>query len=227
MMYQQFGRKESRALNVSGSATGAWDDCLTRFSMAEGAVASSVIAAGSRIAILTVVRRTSQVILYNATTFEEQRRLTHPERILCIQSNKLGSLIVSYGYLTTRVWDLASGKCLRTIQNPGRRPRPQSILFAEKHNTVLVCGEDRRVRGFPVDDDSVEEWMLHSQIDEQSLDNTTVNFPICSALSPDGNMIAFGYRNHPLTAWELEPGAADVARAVQSVIECDGHDHRG
>jgi WD40 repeat protein len=204
LIYQQFGRKEARALHVSGFSSGAWDDCLARFCMEEGVVASSVIAAGSRIAVLAVIRKTSQVIIYNSATFEEQRRITHPERVLSIQADKLGRL-VSYGYLTTRIWDTATGECLRVIKNPRKRPRPHSILADEKNNTVLVCGEDRCVRSFSLDNDLEEVWSIHSQIEEETLDHTTVNFPVCSALSPDGNMIAFGYRNHPLTAWELDP----------------------
>jgi len=204
MMYRQFGRKERRALQVSGFTSSSWDDCLARFSLTPGAVAASIITAGGRIALLSITRKTSQIIIYSASTFEEQRRITHPERVLSIEANRLGDMIVSYGYATTRVWDLATGKCLKTISNPRKRPRPHTILFAEKQNTLLVCGEDRCIRSCPLDGDMVE-WTVHSQIDEESLHDTIVNFPTCSSFSPDSSMIAFGYRNHPLTVWELEP----------------------
>lgn len=204
MVYQQFGRRE-RVLRVSGFTTRNWDDCLARFSMAQGLFASSVIAAGTRIAILAVIRKTSHVIIYNSATFEEQRRITHPERVLGIQTNKLSDLLVTYGYLTTRVWDIATGRCLKTVKNPAKRPRPHAIFFTEKNNTVIACGEDRCLRSFPLEDDSAGEWSFVCQIEEQSLDGTMVNFPVCSELSPDGNMIAFGYRSHPLTVWELDP----------------------
>ncbi|GFP56267.1 protein SERAC1 [Trichoderma asperellum] len=205
IIYQQFGKKESRAIHVSGVTTTTWDDCLARFTLSEGVVASSVVAAGSRIFVLTMIRKTSQVIVYNAATFEEQRRITHPERVLSIQANKLGNLLVSYGYATTKVWDVASGDCVKTVKNPPKHPRPHSILFSEKPSKILVCGEDRCTRSVSLEEEAGGEWTMHSQIDEQSLDDTAVSFPICSALSPDGNMIAFGYRRHPVTAWELEP----------------------
>ncbi|KAI2472267.1 hypothetical protein F4781DRAFT_428518 [Annulohypoxylon bovei var. microspora] len=205
MIYQQFGRKESRSLQISGFTATSWDDCLARFTLAQGVVASSVIAAGSRIAILTVIRKLSQIIIYTAATFEEQRRITHPERVLTIQSNKLGDLLVSYGYLTTRLWNVATGECLKIIKNPPKRPRPHSILFDEKRGLVLVCFEDRSTRTFSLEDDGIEEYELLVQIDEQSLDDTTVSFPTVTSISPDGNMVAFGYRNHPATVWELEP----------------------
>ncbi|KAL2129154.1 hypothetical protein VTI74DRAFT_8160 [Chaetomium olivicolor] len=168
------------------------------------AVASSVITAGGRIALLSVIRTNSEIIFYNSATFEEQRRIKHPERVLCIQANKLGDLFVSYGYATTRVWDVATGDCLEIIKNPPKCPRPHNIIFAEKLNDVVVCGEDRCIRRCSLNDDS-NQWTLDSKIDEESFHDTIVNFPICSALSPDGSMVAFGYRNHPLTVWELEP----------------------
>ncbi|KAI1121559.1 hypothetical protein F5Y10DRAFT_288297 [Nemania abortiva] len=205
IVYQQFGRKESRALHVSGVASNTWDDCLARFSLEKGAVASSVIAAGSRIAVLANVRKTAHILTYRAATFEEQRRITHPERVFKIKFNKLGSLLVSYGYVTTRVWDMATGECIKVVKNPPKRPRPHTLMFSPDSSTVLVGSEDRCVRSFVLDDEGNNEWTTKVQIDEQTLENTTLNFPMCSALSPDGNMIAFGYRGHPVTCWELEP----------------------
>lgn len=204
IIYQQFGRKESKALHVSGFTSSTWDDCLARFSLEQGVVASAVLAAGSRIVILTNIRKSSHIIIYNSATFEEQRRITHPERVFSIQVNKLGDLLVSYGYMTTRVWDMATGDCIKTVKNPAKRPRPQTLLFVEKDNTILVGSEDRCIRSFSLDDDSTE-WDTKAQIDDQSLEDTMVNFPTCSALSPDKNMVAFGYRGHPVTVWELEP----------------------
>ncbi|KAK0725978.1 hypothetical protein B0H67DRAFT_572039 [Lasiosphaeris hirsuta] len=204
IIYQQFGRKEARALSVSGSTTNTWDDCLARFSLESGARASFIIPAGSRIAILANVKRSSQIIVYDAATFEEQRRITHPERVLSIEANKLGSLIVSYGYLTTRVWDMATGDCIKVVKNPPKRPRPHTIAFVEEDETILVGGEDRCIRSFSLDDTS-NDWVLRAQIEEEITEDTTVNFPICSTISPDGTMIAFGYRAHPVTVWEMEP----------------------
>ncbi|KAK3997916.1 hypothetical protein QBC44DRAFT_392249 [Cladorrhinum sp. PSN332] len=202
--YQMFGRKEARALSVSGSITSTWDDCLARFSLESGVRASAIIPAGSQIAILASAKRSSQIIIHDAATFEEQRRITHPERVLSIEANKLGSLIVSYGYLTTRVWDVATGDCIKVVENPPKRPRPHTIAFADYDETVLVGSEDRCIRSFSLDAAS-NGWELRAQIEEQITEDTTVNFPMCSAISPDGTMVAFGYRGHPLTVWEIEP----------------------
>lgn len=206
MVYRQFGRRESRVLRVSGStSTISWDDCLARFSVPEGATAASVIVAGSRITVLSMKQSASQITLYDSAAFEEQQLIIHPERVFGIQASRLGDLIVSYGYATTRVWDSSTGACLKIISNPPNWPRPHSIIFSENQNSIVVCLSDRSIRSCTLDNNT-DKWTHLSQIREEGvLDNTRVSFPACSALSPDGSMVAFGYRNHPLTVWELEP----------------------
>jgi len=205
IVFQQFGHREARALHVSGFTNSVWDDCLAQFPLEQGMVASAIIPAGSRIVILANIKNTSSIIFYDAATFEEQRRLSHPERVLSIEVSKLGDLLVSYGYQTTRVWDTDSGKCIKVARNPLKRPRPHTLTFSEDSRKVILGSEDRCIRSLSLDDDGSSEWELRSSIEEESLDGTTVRFPICSALSPDGSMIAYGYRAHPVTVWELEP----------------------
>ena len=189
---------------MSDFTGGTWDDCLARFFPEQGAVASSILAAGSCIALLTHVRKTSRILIYNSSIFEERRRVTHPERVVHIQLNKLGDRLVSYGYTTTRVWNTRTGECLKVVKNPPKRPRAHALLFTENDNTVVVATEERCIRYFSVDDDSTE-WNIKAQIDEEVMEDTIVNFPLCSAISPDMSMVAFGYRGHPLTVWELDP----------------------
>ncbi|KAK7966411.1 uncharacterized protein PG986_000688 [Apiospora aurea] len=205
MIYQQFGRKESKSLHVGFSGNVVWDDCLARLSMEEGLLATSVVTGGTRIAILATIRRSSHVLIYNSHTFETQRRITHPERVFDIQMNYSGKTLVSYGYQTTRVWDVGTGECLRILKNPNRRPKPHTMAFAEDDTRFLVGGEDRFVRSFSLEPEGDGDWATVAQIEEQTMEDTVLNFPMCSALSPDGTMIAYGYRAYPMTVWELEP----------------------
>lgn len=203
IIYQRFGRKETKALQVSRTTVNGSDDCLARFSLEEGFIASSVLDAGSRIMMLANVRNLGHMIIYSSTTFEEQRRITHPERVFSIQVNKIRGRLVSYGHTTTREWDIATGDSVKMVQNPPRCPHPQTLLFAEKDNSILVGTQERCIRSFSLDDNV--KWDTKAQIDEENFEDTIINLPTCSALSPNGNMIAFGYRAHPITVWELEP----------------------
>ncbi|KAK0702879.1 hypothetical protein B0T21DRAFT_416756 [Apiosordaria backusii] len=205
VIYQQFGRKEVRSLQVSGYTQDGWDDGLARFSMEHYGVASSILSAGNRIVILANIKKNSHIIVYDGVVFEEKLRIHHPERVLAIGTNKMGTMIVSYGYLSTRVWDLATGSCIKVVKNPPRRPRPHTITFTDDDQTVLVGGEDRCVRAFSLKDETAN-WELKAQVEEESMGQSTgVSLPVCSAFSADGKMIAYGYRAHPITIWELEP----------------------
>ncbi|KAK4201517.1 hypothetical protein QBC40DRAFT_223212 [Triangularia verruculosa] len=205
VLYQQFGRKESRSLQISGYTQDGWDDGLARFSMEHHGIASSILSAGNRIVALTNIKKDGYIFIYDGAVFEEKLRIHHPERVLTIGTNKMGTILVSYGYLSTRVWDLATGNCLKTVKNPPRRPRPHTMTFADDDQTVLVGTEDRCIRSFSVKDESTN-WELKSQVEEENAgQGTAVSLPACSAFSADGKMVAYGYRAHPITIWELEP----------------------
>ncbi|KAK1764260.1 YVTN repeat-like/Quino protein amine dehydrogenase [Phialemonium atrogriseum] len=201
-IYQQFGLKESKALRISGLTRGTWDDCLARLSLEPGAVASAVHASGSRIAVLANRQKVGHIFVYNSVTWEEERRIAHPERVSRIRVDAAGATLVSYGYKTTKLWSLSSGECVKTVANPAGRPRPHSIVFLEKNKTVLIGSEDRCARSVKVDGDSTE-WETRARIEEEAPEYGVLNAPTCSALSPDGEMIAFGYRGHPVTVWQL------------------------
>jgi len=204
IIYQQFGKSEAEVLRISGITRYSWDDRLARLSL-EGATASAVRVVGGRILVLANRQNSGYIFIYDSTTFEEERSILHPERVFKIQADSMGEKLVSYGYRTTKVWAVSNGECIKTLHNPRHRPRPQSIVFLDNPRKVLLAGEDRCVRSFNIDDDSTEFEVL-VKIEEQSHEDTytVLNFPVCSALSPDGDMIVFGYRGHPVTAWNLD-----------------------
>ncbi|KAH7316947.1 hypothetical protein B0I35DRAFT_393986 [Stachybotrys elegans] len=209
MIYQQFGKNKSRTLQVSGLATAKWDDSIARFTFEAGVLPSAVLNAGSRVVILTMVRRNSTILIYNDATFEEQRRMKHDEWVLMMQVNKSGTLLVTYGYKTTRIWDILTGDCIRVANNPNTLPRPQAITFFD--DGILMSSADRRIRTLSInrDTNASADWVLKSQVEEQGqvLRGVIANSPTCSAISHDGRMVAYGYRGHPITVWEVEPTA--------------------
>ena len=144
IIYLQFGHKVNRFLSVSGNTNQSWDDCLGRIPLESGSFTSTVLAAGSRIAILSLSDRSSNILVYSST-LEQSSRILHPERVLKMQLNSLGDLPVTYGYLTTRVWSLPSGHCVTEVRNPESRPRPQSMILLEDSSGILAACDDRRV----------------------------------------------------------------------------------
>ena len=199
--YLQFGNTETQSLQVSGDTSDTWDDCVGRLSWDSSVATAGILGAGKHIAVLTnvgVADKSNEIIIYDAVTFMEQLRLEHLERIDAIATNRLGDLLVSYGHLTTRVWEMSRGTCIRTVGSPSELSQlgPLTTTFTEDGQTVLIGTRDGSVRSFSIGDDT-ESWDSRSQrLGEVA--------PACSALSPDGRMIAYGYHRQPATAWELD-----------------------
>lgn len=205
IIYQQFGFKESKTLHISGLTNSTWNDCLARLPLDQEVEPSTIRAAGNHIVIHTNRQRQGLVFVFNSSTFERLRTISHPERILGIEVDKMGDNLLICGWKTTKVWSLATGDCVKTARNPRSLPRAQTFVFFEEENKILIGSEDSVIRSLDLEDNSAE-WEIEAQIQERSLLKTVVvNSPLCSALSPDGKMIAFGYRRHPVTVWGLYP----------------------
>ena len=231
-IYRQFGTEPWGKIKISRVTGGTtWDDSWGRFSVPQKGVIASIISLGTRIALLQIHKSTSHIIIYNATTLEAQRSLTHPEAVFSIRGSKSGEKLVSYGYKTTRIWNIITGGCLAVVSNPMKRHRPHSIVSKEAQNKVVVCGEDRRIRSFnisglPAENSGHEastqaDWYTDTTIVERLEHNTVVNFPMCSALNPNATMVAFGFRNHPLTVWRVPHATKTADLAGQCYISLE------
>ena len=229
-IYQYFGETKDKSLVVSGLPTEHWDDSLARMSFGFGNYASFISAAGAQVAILV---SSGSVVLYDSTIFEEATAspVRHGERVYRMQLNSTGTLLATYGYLTTKVWDISSGKCKVSVANLDSRPRPLAILFTNNSTMLLVGTDDKRLRslnlteGFPT-------WQLVAELEEPELEGHFLNSASCMALNKDGGLVAVAYRGHPLSAWEIVGPAhighcwrkrEEVARG--EVIEAIWHPH--
>ena len=209
-LYRQFGIRESRTLMLSGFLHSSWDDSLTQLSFGPGIHATAIMAAGGRVAVLSP---SGVALIYFASTCKENRRIKHGERILRMHLSSAGTLLVTYGYITTKVWDVSTGRCVAAAPNPTSRPRPHSIDFIEDDRRILLGFDDRRVRMLNLTESTVS-WQMIAHIEEQPLEGTVVNSPSCMALSPDGHNIALGYRGYPSTVWEIK-GPKLVGRCLR------------
>ena len=199
-LYRQFGKRESNNLMIGGFSQSSWDDSLARLSFGSGIHATVIMAAGGRIAVLSP---SGVALVYYASTCEENRRIRHGERVLRMHLNSAGTLLITYGYITTKVWDVSTGQCVASTPNPKNRPRPHSIILTEQDHRILLGCDDRRIRSLNLREPT-KSWQVIAHIEEQPLEGTVVNSPTCMSVSPDGHNVALGYRGHPLTVWEIE-----------------------
>ena len=204
-IYRQFGWMEIRILCVSGSSTTeTWDECLACFSFGPNDDADSILESVNHIAIVVHKSPSSHIYLYNSITFREERQLIHPEWVSEIRAGQMGEHLISYGREAVKVWQISTGECIKTINNPANNPIPQTILFHDQLNRILVSGKDRCIRSLDINDGDSAEWKIDLNIIDKGPDEAKLKEPICSAFSPDGNMIAFGYSGHMVTVWETQ-----------------------
>lgn len=201
-IYQQFGKMKDRSLLVSGLSSENWDDSLSRISFGFGTYASSIAAAGAQIAILV---SSGRVFLYDSSVFEEATAspIEHGERVYRMALNNTGTLFATYGYLTTKLWEISTGQCKMTARNIESRPRPLAMLLTKNNTMLLVGTEDRRVRSLDLTQMS-PTWQLVAELEEPELEGHFLNSSNYMALNEDGSLIAVAYRGHPLSAWETD-----------------------
>ncbi|TLD28422.1 hypothetical protein PspLS_03370 [Pyricularia sp. CBS 133598] len=199
-IYQQFGKTEPRALTVSGFSSNNWDDSLGRLSFGFRNYAAFIQVAGAYVFILI---SSGTVLIYNSMTLDHHSAspIKHGERLYRMQTNSRGTTLVTYGYRTTKVWQISSGVCTATIPNVEIGLRPLVMLL--DGNTLFVGTDDRCVRTLDLSQQS-PAWKLIAELEEQELEGHFLNAASHMALNKDGSMVTVAYRGHPLSAWEAD-----------------------
>ncbi|KAF7550706.1 hypothetical protein G7046_g7936 [Stylonectria norvegica] len=199
-IYQQFGKSEARTLTVTGFSSDNWDDSLGRLSFGFRSYASFIQAAGVYVFVLVP---SGLIFIYNSATLDHQPTspIEHGERLYRMEVNNKATTLVSYGYRTTKVWDVVTGACKLSMPNVETGLRPLALLL--RGSTLFVGTDDRRVRSLTIDQRS-PTWNLVAALEEPELEGHYLNAANHMALSKDGNMVTVAYRGHPLSAWEID-----------------------
>lgn len=206
-IYQLFGKAEGKNLSVTGLSAETWDDSLARIPLGQGGsttFSSSITAAGSQIAVLA---SSGSVFLYDSSDFMEGKSspIKHGERVDRMHLNNTATLLATYGYRTTKVWEVSTGECKVSVESVESKTRPLAMLFTDNNSTLLVGTDDRKVRSLNLHE-SHPAWEVVVELDEQELEGhfMLMNSASHMALSKDGSMVAVAYRSHPLSAWETD-----------------------
>ncbi len=204
IIYRQFGRKESSpsALSVTGILNNVWDDRLAKVLVGTGCQAVHIACYGSYLAISTSA---GSIILWDAVTFEEVRTLPHQEQISTMCFGTSSDKLVSYGFKTTKIWSISSGRQLYCFLNP-TSSRALGIIFADNDMTVLIGSDDKIIRRASLKH-VTPCWRFFDETvlkEETSLDGTYQNSPCCMIFNNDATQIAVAYRGFPLSVWGVD-----------------------
>ncbi|KAL8764802.1 MAG: hypothetical protein Q9209_007873 [Squamulea sp. 1 TL-2023] len=187
----------SSSLVVTGRSA-SWDDNLAKIVVGRGIQAEIILCSGLRIAIVTSI---GQIFLYDSSTFQETNVLPHKENVCTINFTANGDKLVTYGFKTTRVWDVPSGRQLCKVKNP-TIGRALHITFANHDTTLLTASNDKAIRIASLQDDPPIWSILDPRILKEE---TSINSPSCMAFNGDATQIAVAYRKFPLSVWATEP----------------------
>ena len=230
-IYRQFGKLKDESLVVSGLQSNNWDDSLARLSFGLKTQATSILAVGAQVAALAPSGR---VFLHDSATFESAvvSPLIHGERVYNMVLNSSAQLLATYGYHSIKVWNVHTGTCKFSINNPPSRPRPLAMTFSEDDQSILVGSDDRRIRRLDL---SLETptWQVLAEVEEKELEGHFLNSPNHMALEKKGRLISVAYRGHPLSAWEID-GPVHIGHCWRTrevlargeVIEAFWHPHQ-
>lgn len=232
-IYQQFGKTEERVLSVKGLSTDTWDDVFARISLGSGpslVLTSSVLSAGLRLAVLAT---RGEIYLYDTSDFMELQvsPIQHGEHVYRIQLNSTATMLATYGYRTTKIWNLTTNQCEISVPSVESKTKPLVLQFTNDNSRLLVGTDDRKIRSLCLSDID-PKWHILAEFNESPLEGQYMltNAASHMAISSDDSMAIVAYRSFPLSAWEIDGPAhigycrrKDSSMAVRELRELVSH----
>lgn len=192
-------RKTKQTISVGGSPRQQWDDCLSKFSAGRDHQAQEIVCLDRYFVILT---SEGTLRLYDTVTGQPSKRIVHGERVLTFKFSATYEKCVTYGFRTTKVWQVHDVRHLCSITNPNNA-KALDVAFSADESTVITCSDDRRVRQCHWDS-SARAWeALDMKIESDGADGRQFNSPRRVAFNADGTRLAVAFRGFPLMVWDM------------------------
>lgn len=189
---------------INGLSNTGWDDSLAKFTIEQGRRAKAIYGLDGFFGIVT---SNKSLNLYSASTFQEVTKLRHHENIVAAQFSQDGTLLVTCGVRTIKIWDIVTSRTLQIYSNPAG-VRAMDVSFSQDSEAVIVCCVDSKIWRQALSEQ--EEWTQVSlQAHDEPGSHSTRSgggTPICTAFSPDGSKVVVAYRTAPVTIWDTASG---------------------
>ena len=199
IMSRQFGNRDGLNLSISGISHAAWNDCLARVSLPNGAKAWKISCSGRYIAVLS---STGSIVLWDSVSFEITCTLCHAELVTVMCFNGKCDRLVSYGSRTTKIWAIPSGRLVAEAANPADS-KALAITFAENGTRVMVASDDKVLRHLDTDRVGSGWYIPEADLfsEKSLLEGGVLNCPSLMAFNADATQVAVAYRGYPLSIW--------------------------
>lgn len=201
MISQHFRSVGVSMPRIHGVSNKDWDDSLAKFSLGHRQSPKMIMCHDTLFGIITSDKA---VVVHSASTFQRIARLGHEERIVTARFNSDGTLMVTGGLKTIKVWEVTTGREISSFSNPDGM-RAMEAVFTPDSSEIIVCCMDSNLRRQCIADP--EDWLhVPWQITSETGIGRGGGTPSCVAFSPDGSQIAISHRTVPLTVWDTETG---------------------
>ncbi|KAL8788977.1 MAG: hypothetical protein Q9213_001386 [Squamulea squamosa] len=205
MIYRYFEQQTPYPppLQVGGVTQNVWDDSLAKISLGPRTQTLAILCSGPQFAVLT---GTGDVNIYDSTTFELQRTLSHEERVCAMCFSDCSELLATYGFRTTKVWSVRTGHIAYQIRNP-LGSRAFTITFAADDSELVIGSNDRLLRVTKLTATNPAWSVLHDDLLKQnrSTGGPLYNVPWRIVFNSTASCVAVAYRDSPLCVWSLDP----------------------
>lgn len=205
MIYRHFEQQAPSPppLHIGGITQNVWDDGLARISLGSKTQTVAIACSGPCFAVLTGA---GEINVYDSTTFELQRILSHAERVCTMSFSSCSNLLVTYGFRTTKVWSVRTGNIMYQIRNP-LGSRAFTIAFAAEDAKLVIGSNDRLIRVAQLSDANPVWSALHPGLlrEDTTIDRPVHNVPWRIAFNSTASCVAVAYRGSPLCVWNLDP----------------------
>ncbi|OAX80690.1 hypothetical protein ACJ72_04973 [Emergomyces africanus] len=195
VIYQKFNRQAQ--ISVTNISNDDWDDCLGRVSIGSHQ-ATQIICSTRYLAALTT---SGEILLWDSETFEMSPSMHHHEFTFSMCFNSTGQFLASYGYSTTKIWNLTTGEVVHLIPNLSES-RALCITFSPDDKKLIVGLDSRKI----AISNYVEtpRWQaVNSGFLQEDEIGAYLNAPTAIAFTADCSFVAVAYRGSALEVWDM------------------------
>jgi WD40 repeat protein len=143
------------------------------------------------------------VRIYSTSGGREEKSLHHGDRVLEMKFNNSGSILATYGYETVKIWKVATGEIICSLD----RPNYVNVLamgFQADDRALLTYSNDGIIRIFRFFGPELKWETLRSIFDgDGSLDCHNFMSPTCASFNTSSNLLAVGSQSRPISVWNI------------------------
>lgn len=192
--FKQFG-KSPDGLVLTGIKNIAWEDCISWIDFNNSATS---LASGDK--AFAVGMETGDIEIYNRGSCQWERTIQHQEPLDVLQFDTSGDFLASCGSRSIKLWNI-NGDALWTHKLTSR-----IIELAFGTNSLVGVSMNGQVTTWNLKSGDVmgdpHRYRYKSPDDESG--GTRARAPQTASLSPDFEIIAFGYRTPDIGLWGLQ-----------------------